>query len=83
MLLSVVIPFYHVEKYIGDCLAQAARLEECEILLVDDCGCDKSAQIAAAFCAEHEHARVIRREKNGGLSAARNTGLAEAKGEYV
>ena len=83
MLLSVVIPFYHVEKYIGDCLARAAELSDCELLLVDDCGSDASAQIAARFCAAHAHARVIHREKNGGLSAARNTGLAQATGEYV
>jgi len=85
MLLSIVIPFYHVEKYIGDCLALTAQLpeSECEILLVDDCGVDASAQIAAAYCAQYANMRVIRREKNGGLSAARNTGLAEAKGEYV
>jgi len=85
MLLSVVIPFYHVEKYIGECLALAAQLPQdaCEILLVDDCGRDGSAQIAADFCARHANMRVICREKNGGLSAARNTGLAQAKGEYV
>ena len=81
MLLSVVIPFYHVEKYIGECLALAGQLEDCEILLVDDCGSDGSAQIAADFCMLYPHARVIRREENGGLSAARNTGLAQAKGE--
>lgn len=83
MLLSVVIPFYHVEKYIGECLARTAALSDCEILLVDDCGGDASAQIAAEYCRTHEHARVIRREKNGGLSAARNTGLSQAAGEYV
>lgn len=85
MLLSVVIPFYQVEKYIGDCLALAAQLPEqdCELLLVDDCGSDGSASITAAFCARHANMRVIRRERNGGLSAARNTGLAEACGEYV
>lgn len=83
MLLSVVIPFYHVEKYIGDCLALAARISDCELLLVDDCGSDASAQIAAEFCRTHEHARIIRREQNGGLSAARNTGFAQAQGEYV
>ncbi|MBR5302691.1 MAG: glycosyltransferase [Clostridia bacterium] len=83
MLLSVVIPFYHVEKYIGECLALAGQIEDCEILLVDDCGSDGSAQIAADFCRMNPHARVIRREQNGGLSAARNTGLAQAKGEYV
>ena len=85
MLLSVVVPFYHVEKYIGECLVQLALLaqDECEILLVDDCGTDASADIAAEFCREHAHARVIRREKNGGLSAARNTGFDAAQGEYV
>lgn len=83
MLLSVVIPYYHVEKYIGDCLEQAARLEDCEVLLVDDCGSDGSAAIAQAYCARYPHFRIIRREKNGGLSAARNMGLAQAKGEYV
>ena len=83
MLLSVVIPIYHVEKYIAACLERAAQIGDCEILLVDDCGSDASAQIAADFCARHENMRVIRRQKNGGLSAARNTGLAQAKGEYV
>ena len=83
MLLSVVVPFYHVEKYIGECLKRLERLTDCEILLVDDCGSDASAQIAAEYCAAHANARVIRREKNGGLSAARNTGFAQAAGEYV
>lgn len=85
MLLSVVIPFYQVEKYIGDCLTLAAQLppEDCEILLVDDCGSDGSAAVAADFCARCANMRVLRREKNGGLSAARNTGLFAARGEYV
>ena len=83
MLLSVVIPFYHVEKYIGDCLALAADIPDCELLLVDDCGSDASAQIAADFCRTHENARIIRRRENGGLSAARNTGFAQAQGEYI
>ncbi|MBP3656318.1 MAG: glycosyltransferase [Clostridia bacterium] len=85
MLLSVIIPFYHVEAYIGACLDAAARLPqgECELLLVDDCGIDASAQIAAQYAARYPHIRIIRREANGGLSAARNTGLAAAQGEYV
>lgn len=83
MLLSVIIPFYQVEAYLGECLSRAANLTDCELLLVDDCGTDGSAEIAAAFCAEHANARVLKREKNGGLSAARNTGLRAAQGEYV
>ena len=85
MLLSVIIPFYHVEAYIGACLARAAELpaQDCELLLIDDCGTDGSAALAQAFAQTHANARVIRRAGNGGLSAARNTGLAEARGEYV
>lgn len=85
MLLSVVMPFYNVEAYFEECLAALCALdgEECEVLLVDDCGQDGSLAIAEAFCASMGNFRLIRREKNGGLSAARNTGLDEAKGEYV
>ena len=80
MLLSVVIPFYQVEHYIGACLDALAGLpeEDCEILLIDDCGRDASAAIAADYSAAHPNARVIRRAQNGGLSAARNTGLDAA-----
>ena len=85
MLLSVVIPFYNVERYIGACLERVARLPQdaCELLLVDDCGADGSLDIAERFCQSHENARLLHRAHNGGLSAARNTGLAEARGEYV
>ena len=85
MLLSVIIPFYHVEAYLGECLARAAALPaaDCELLLIDDCGSDGSAAIAHSFAQTHGNARVIRRACNGGLSAARNTGFAQAQGEYV
>lgn len=85
MLLSIIIPFYQVERYIKTCLDALKGLPgaECEILLIDDCGRDASAAIAADYCAAHSNARVIRRAQNGGLSAARNTGLDAARGEYV
>lgn len=85
MLLSVIIPFYHVEAYMDACLERVARMSsaDCEVLLIDDCGTDGSAAIAAAYAQRYANFRVIRRERNGGLSAARNTGLAQAQGEYV
>lgn len=85
MLLSVIVPFYNVEAYFEECLAALCALDgkECEVLLVDDCGQDGSRAIAEAFCASMPGFRLIRRERNGGLSAARNTGLDEAQGEYV
>ena len=85
MLLSVVVPFYNVEAYFEECLSSLCALDEheCEVLLVDDCGQDGSLAIAKVFCASMGNFHLIRREKNGGLSAARNTGLDAARGEYV
>ena len=85
MRLTLIIPFYGVEAYIGQCLEPLGQLpaEKCEILLVDDCGTDGSAGIAAEFCQKHKNARIIRRSVNGGLSAARNSGLKEAAGNYI
>lgn len=85
MLLSVVIPFYRVQAYIGACLDRISRLpaQACEVLLVDDCGGDGSRAIADAYCRRCPNMRVVERAQNGGLSAARNTGLACARGEYV
>ena len=85
MLLSIVIPVYHVEDYIGPCLQSLERLpgDEVELLLVDDCGLDGSTVIAQAYADTHKNARLLYRACNGGLSAARNTGLDAAQGEYV
>ena len=85
MLLSIVIPYYQVENYIEACLERICMLDaqQCEVLLVDDCGSDASVQIARRYEQAYGHIRILYREKNGGLSAARNTGLREAKGEYV
>lgn len=85
MLLSIVIPVYHVEAYIGQCLQALECLpgDEVELLLVDDCGLDGSTVIAQRFADTHANARMLYRACNGGLSAARNTGLGAAQGEYV
>ena len=85
MLLSLIIPFYGVEAYIGECLEPLRNLPEdqCEILLIDDCGTDRSREIAEEFCLCQPNAHLIQRDVNGGLSAARNTGLDAAKGDYI
>lgn len=85
MLLSIIVPFYGVERYIADCLTRLAVLpaDSVEILLIDDRGQDQSRAIADAFADRYPAMRVLTRAKNGGLSAARNTGLDAAKGELV
>ena len=86
MLFSIIIPVYNCEKYIAECLEscfqQGIIESEYEIICVDDGSTDQSAEVVSAFCSEHRNLKLIR-QKNGGVSAARNTGLDHAAGEYV
>lgn len=85
--ISVIIPIYNVEQYIEDCLqsVQSQSYHRMEIILVDDCGTDNSMVLAEEFIKEHgiQNSKIIRHTHNRGLSAARNTGLLSATGEYV
>ncbi|MCI6862233.1 MAG: glycosyltransferase [Prevotella sp.] len=89
--VSVIIPVYNVEHYIVECLrsvsAQATGAD-IECIIVDDKGTDKSIHIAEEYVATYKDCtkvdfRIIYRERNGGLSAARNTGIKAATGEYL
>lgn len=87
MKLSIVIPMYGVEKYIEKCLMSCIQQDailgmEYEIICVNDGTKDRSAEIAKQIAANYNGVVVFNQE-NGGLSAARNTGLSLAQGEYV
>ena len=81
---SLILPVYNVQAYLTRCihsiLAQADADDE--IILVDDGATDGSPAICDEYAARYDFIRVIHKE-NGGLSSARNAGLAEAAGEYV
>lgn len=83
-LVSVVIPIYNVEAYLARCLESVAgqSYQEIEILCVNDGSTDASGEIARQFALREPRCRVIE-QSNAGLSAARNTGVAEAKGRWV
>ncbi|TDW18711.1 glycosyltransferase family 2 protein [Kribbella kalugense] len=82
--LSVVVPFYNVGAYIGDCLDSIRRQTwtDFEAILVDDGSPDDSAVVAKEFCARDPRFRIVEQD-NAGLGPARNTGLEQASGEYV
>jgi glycosyltransferase involved in cell wall biosynthesis len=82
--LSVVVPFYNVGDYIGDCLDSIARQTwaDFEAILVDDGSPDDSAAIAKDFCGRDSRFRIVS-QHNQGLGPARNTGVREAAGEYL
>lgn len=82
--LSLVVPVYNVAPYLEQFLASivAQDLGDMEVIVVDDGSTDAGPDILARFAAACPQMRVIR-QHNGGLSAARNTGLDAARGEYV
>lgn len=83
-LISVVVPVYQVEQYLKRCVDSilAQTYENLEILLVDDGSTDSSPAICDAYEKKDARVRVIHQE-NQGLSGARNTGIAAAKGAYI
>lgn len=85
MKVSVVIAAYNVEKYIARCLKsiQEQTYKNIEILVVNDCSMDKTEYICSEICQHDNRIVLINKEKNEGLSEARNTGLDKATGEYI
>lgn len=84
MKFSIVVPVYNVEAYLDNCLAslQAQDFADFEVICVNDGSTDRSREILSEWAGKMPQIRVIDRE-NGGLSAARNTGLQAAIGDYV
>lgn len=80
---SIVIPVYNVEKYLKRCIESVLN-QDCtdyEIILVNDGSSDTSESICKRY-ADGKKVRLISKE-NGGLSSARNTGIADSKGRYI
>jgi len=83
-LISVIVPVYNVEKYLTRCIDSilAQRYPYIEILLIDDGSTDGSSSICEQYAQKYNNISVYH-QKNGGLAAARNTGLLKCQGEYI
>ena len=83
-IVSVIIPVYNVQDYIRECVlsVMAQTCADLEILAVDDGSRDRSADILQELAAADPRLRILRKE-NGGLSDARNYGIAHAQGKYL
>lgn len=88
-MVSIIIPCYNLEKYIFECLKsiEKSNYYPLEVIVVDDGSKDKSVEIISRFIQENnnfgEKQYTLIKQKNGGASSARNTGLLHAKGEYI
>lgn len=87
--VSVIVPIYKVEQFIGRCVKSLLeqKLREVEYIFVDDASPDRSIDILQDIIAQYPNRqpdiKLITHRQNQGLPAARNTGLAEASGEYI
>ncbi|MEQ1303806.1 glycosyltransferase [Acinetobacter radioresistens] len=83
-LVSVIVPVYNVEQYLDECLNSIRQqtYENLEIIVVEDCSTDNSLNTFIKH-SEDPRVKLIQHEKNSGLSAARNTGIDAAKGDYI
>lgn len=81
-LVSVIIPAYNAEKWLGEALrsVQAQTLTEWELIIVNDGSTDGTSEVARTFRDERMH---VIEKPNGGVSSARNRGIDEARGSYI
>lgn len=84
MMISVIVPVYRVEPYVRQCVDSilSQTYEDFEVLLIDDGSPDRCGEICEEYKEKDDRVRVFHTE-NRGLSAARNLGLKEAKGNYI
>lgn len=87
--ISIIIPVYNVNKYIGDCLNSVINQSytgSIECIIINDCTPDNSIEIANNIIEKYKGNitfKIIEHKENKGLSAARNTGIKHAQGEYL
>lgn len=82
--LTVVVPVYNTEKYVGQCLDSilAQKYQMLEIIAVDDGSTDHSGKICDEYAAKDKRVRVIHKQ-NGGLISARYEGIKAASSDYI
>lgn len=83
--VSVIIPVYNTEKYLVKCLESVCQqtLKDIEIICVNDCSPDNSLQILQEYAEKDSRIKIIDFNENKGVSAARNAGIQEARGEFL
>lgn len=83
-MISVIVPVFNVEPYLRQCIDSILNqtYSDLEVLLIDDGSPDRCGEICDEYAKRDQRVRVFHTE-NGGLSAARNLGLSEARGDYI
>ena len=85
MLVTIVVPIYNMEAFLHRCISGILNqtYQNIEIVLVDDGSIDGSLSLCKKYAQEYPNKISVIHKENGGLSSARNAGIAVAKGEYI
>lgn len=82
-LISIIVPLYNYEKYIGDCMRSIYNqdYDNYELIIVDDCSTDDSLKVCNSL--KNRNTQLISFKTNRGYSFAKNEGIVASKGEYI
>lgn len=87
VFFSIIIPVYNGEQYIKNCLDSIYRQglgdDVFEVICVNDCSTDNTAQVISEYGKFHQNLRLINHETNRRQGGARNTAVKVAKGKYI
>lgn len=84
MQISIIIPLYNYEQYIGECLKSCLLQDyggDYEIVVIDDCSTDNSFEVVREM--KNDKIVLLKTSKNSGYSAAKNHGIRNSLGEYI
>jgi glycosyltransferase involved in cell wall biosynthesis len=87
--ISIVVPVYNVEEVVSECLDSVIEQDfdgAVECIIVDDCGNDRSMEVVKKILSGYNGTidfKIVTHQENGGLSVARNSGIAAAVGDYI
>lgn len=85
--VSIIVPTYNLENYIGDCINSILNqsMKNFELILVDDCSCDRTKEIIKEYIDSEESTNIIllENDQNMGAGYSRNRGLDIARGKYL
>lgn len=84
-LISIIVPVYNAEQYLGDCIKSVLKqtYTHFELILVEDGSTDNSREICRRVGMDDIRISLVRQERNQGVSRARNAGIEAAKGKYL
>ncbi|HFI0253494.1 TPA: glycosyltransferase family 2 protein [Streptococcus suis] len=83
--ISIIVPVYNTEKYIGDCIQSILQqsLKDIELILVNDCSTDHSLEILKQYKQNDNRITIIDLPENMGVGDARNKGIELSSGEFI